>query len=77
MSKTQDKRALRKQEAEDFVRTRRVKQIAFFEHNFDIGLKMYEQGKDQLSEEEVAVLEEQIKENRSVIDNLKQQWGLK
>lgn len=74
MSKTQDKRAARKAEAEEFVRQRRESQIAMFENNFEIGLRFYEENKDKMSEDERALIEQEIEKNRNLISEFKDKW---
>lgn len=76
MSKTQDKRALRKAEAEEFVRERRKKQIAIFEHNFEAGLKYFEENKDKMSEEEQAIITLEIQANLDTIEEFKKTWNV-
>ena len=76
MSKTQEKRARRKAEAEEFVRERRKKQIAIFEHNFETGLRYYEDNKDKMSEEEQAIITLQIQANHDLITEFKEKWNV-
>lgn len=75
MSKTQDKRAARKSEAEDFVKERRQVQMAVFESNFNVGLELYERTKDKMSEDEIKMVEAEIARNRALIDDWKARWG--
>jgi len=74
MSKTQDKRAARKAEAEEFVKQRRNAQITMFEKNFRVGLEFYEKNKSQMSEEEQLLIEQEIEKNRKLIDDFKDKW---
>jgi DNA segregation ATPase FtsK/SpoIIIE-like protein len=74
MSKTQDKRAARKAEAEEFVKQRRNAQITMFENNFRVGLEFYEKNKSQMSEEEQLLIEQEIEKNRKLIDDFKDKW---
>lgn len=76
MSKTQEKRARRKAEAEDFVRERRKKQITIFENNFEAGLKYFEENKDKMSEEEQAIITLEIQSNLDIIEQFKKEWNL-
>lgn len=76
LSKTQEKRALRKAEAETFVRERRKTQIDLFEHNFATGLRFYEENKEKMSEEECAVIEAEIEKNRKLIEEFKEKWAV-
>lgn len=75
MSKTQDKRAARKAEAEEFVKERRQVQMAVFESNFNVGLELYERTKDKMSEDEIKMVEAEIARNRALIDDWKARWG--
>lgn len=74
MSKTQDKRVARKAEAEEFVRQRREAQITMFENNFEVGLRFYEENKDKMSEDEQALIEQEIEKNRKLIDEFREKW---
>ena len=76
MSKTQDKRAQRKAEAEGFVRERRKFQITTFEHNFDTGMRFYMENKEKMSEEEQALIEAEIEKNRVLIEEFKEKWNV-
>jgi len=76
MSKTQEKRARRKAEAEEFVRERRKSQIAMFEHNFDTGMRFYMENKEKMSEEEQALIENEIEKNRALIEDFKNKWNV-
>lgn len=76
MSKTQEKRARRKAEAEEFVRERRKSQIAMFEHNFDTGMRFYMENKEKMSEEEQALIEAEIEKNRALIEDFKNKWNV-
>jgi hypothetical protein len=71
MSNKQDKKEQRIAEAKEFVAERRAIQLAVFEANFEAGLRIYENAKDKLSPEEIEKIEEQIKENRALIEKLK------
>jgi hypothetical protein len=74
VSKTQEKRANRLAEAEAFVKERRERQIAIFESNFEVGLKVYEDNKDKLTPEQVAQMEEEIERNKVFIEEYKAKW---
>jgi hypothetical protein len=71
VSKTQDKRARRKEEARIFVAARLSQNLAMFEQNFEAGVQMYEANKDKLSDEERTEIEAQMALNRKLIDELK------
>ena len=74
MSKTQDKRAARKAEAEEFVKQRREAQITMFENNFEVGMRFYQDNKDKMSEDEQLLIEQEIEKNRKLIDDFKNKW---
>jgi hypothetical protein len=74
VSKTQEKRAARIAEAQEFVRQRRVRNLEIFESNFAVGLKVYEENKDKLSPEEIAHMEEEIERNQALIKEYKEKW---
>lgn len=76
LSKTQEKRAKRKAEAEEFVRERRKSQITMFEHNFDTGMRFYMENKEKMSEEEQALIESEIEKNRKLIEEFKEKWNV-
>jgi len=76
MSKTQEKRAQRKAEAEAFVKQRRESQIAMFEHNFEVGMRFYLDNKDKMSEEEQSLIEAEIDKNRKIIEEFKEKWNV-
>jgi hypothetical protein len=76
MSKTQDKRAARKAEAEEFVRQRREAQITMFENNFEVGMRFYQDNKDKMSEDEQLLIEQEIEKNRKLIDEFKAKWNV-
>lgn len=71
MSKTQDKRALRKAEQQEFLRARKAMQLAMFEQALEAGLRIYESNKDKLSAEDIAKIEAQLEENKQLIDKLR------
>jgi hypothetical protein len=74
VSKTQEKRAARLSESEEFVKERRIRNLEIFESNFEVGLKIYEENKDKLSLEEVAHMEEEIERNQNLIKEYKEKW---
>jgi len=71
MSKTQEKRARRMQESADFILERRKMQLGMFEQSHKVGLKLYEDHKDDLQPADIEALEKQIKENEAIIEKLK------
>ena len=76
MSKTQDKRAERVQEAENFVKARRANQIAIFEANLLAGQQLFENNKEKLSPEEILVIEKELEENQALLEKLRKEWNL-
>jgi hypothetical protein len=76
LSKTQQKRAQRKAEAEAFVQERRKTQISLFEQNFDTGMRFYLDNKDKMSEEEQALIEVEIEKNRKLVEEFKEKWNV-
>ena len=74
MSKRQDKIAGRQAEQHEFLKERRQLQIAVFESNFNVGLNFYQENKDKMSEEEVALIEAEIESNRKLLNELKAKW---
>jgi pyruvate formate-lyase activating enzyme-like uncharacterized protein len=74
MSKRQEKIAERQAEQHEFLKERRQLQIAVFESNFNVGLNFYEENKDKMSEEEIAMIEAEIEANRKLLDELKAKW---
>jgi hypothetical protein len=71
MSKTQDKRALRKAEQQEFIRARRIQQLYLFEQALEAGVRVYETNKEKLSETEIEAIEKQLEENRALVDKLR------
>jgi len=76
MSKTQDKKAARIAEAKAFVRERREVQLAIFENNFNVGLQLFEDKKEEMTPEQIALIEAEIVKNRELIDQYKAEWDL-
>lgn len=74
MSKRQEKIEANKAEQHAFLKERRQVQIAVFESNFNVGLNFYQENKDKMSEEEVALIESEIEANRKLLDELKAKW---
>ena len=74
MSKTQEKRAQRLAQAADFVKQRRELTLALFEQNFDIGMKIYQDNKDTMSVEDIALLEAEIESARKAMQEYKEKW---
>lgn len=71
MSKTQEKRARRKAEQQEFLQARKMIQLQMFEQALEVGLKVYEDNKDRLSKEDISKIEAQLEENRALIKKLR------
>lgn len=76
MSKTQEKRAQRLAESEDFVLEKRRYQLQYLEANFNVGVQMYEANKDKISEEEQTAIEAEMVKQREWLDTLKEKAGI-
>jgi hypothetical protein len=73
MSKRQEKIAFRKAEQQEFIAARLSQNLATFEHNFNVGVELYEANKDTFSEEQKALIEAEMDKNRNLIDEIKRQ----
>jgi hypothetical protein len=73
MSKTQEKRARRKAEQQEFLTARKTLQLAMFEQALEAGLAVYENNKDKLSAEDIAKIEAQLEENKQLIAKLREE----
>ena len=71
LSKRQEKLQRNREEAQQFVSARREVQLAIFESNYKVGLQMIEDNRDKLSEEELAILDEQIKDIEAALEKLR------
>lgn len=71
MSKTQEKRARRIAEQQEFLRARRIVQLAMFEQALEAGLAVYENNKEKLSADDISKIEAQLEENRQLVDRLR------
>ena len=76
MSKTQEKRALRKAESEAFLRERRMNQLAQFEANLSAGKQILDANREKLSPEEITILEGQLAENKDLLEKMRLEWNL-
>jgi len=73
MSKTQDKKAQRIADAQEFVAERRKMQLEILEQNYEAGVRIYEAQKDKLSPEEIEQIEAMKAEQRAALDKLREQ----
>ena len=76
MSKTQEKRALRKAEHEAFLRERRMNHLIQFEANLSAGEQILNANRDKLSPEEITILEGQLVENKDLLEKMRLEWNL-
>jgi hypothetical protein len=73
VSKTQDKKQTRVDEAAAFVAERRKIQLAMLEQNYEMGVKLFLDQKENLSFEEVENIEAMMVEQRKSLDALHEQ----
>lgn len=71
MSKTQEKRAQRKAEQKAFIAERRAQQLAMLEQAYLVGLKIYEDRKSEMSEEDIALIEKLKAEQLALLEKLR------
>ena len=76
MSKTQEKRALRKAESAAFMKEKRTYQVQYLEANFNVGVQLYEVNKGKLSEDEKTLIESEMSKQRELLDNLKKEYEI-
>jgi hypothetical protein len=76
MSKRQEKIALRKAEQQEFIKQRRLQELAMLEAQFKYGLELYEANKEKLSEEEIAKMEEEKQKFMDTLYQFKKEHGL-
>lgn len=76
MSKRQEKIEARKAEQQAFIAQRRKMQLAIFQTNFEVGLQIYEANKDKMSQEEIALVEIEIENNRKLIEKIEKEAEL-
>lgn len=74
MSKTQEKKAARLAEAQEFVKERRERQIAVFESNLSLGTKWYEDNKDIFTPEQLATLDADLAAGKAALEEYKAKW---
>lgn len=71
MSKTQEKRAQRKAEQQAFIAARRAQQLAMLEQAYLVGLKIYEDRKSEMSEEDIELIEKLKAEQLALLEKLR------
>ena len=76
MSKTQDKRAQRKAEQQEFIKQRRMQELVLLEMQFQRGVELYEQYKDTMSEDDIKILEDEKQKFLDMLNTFKKENGL-
>ena len=76
LSKTKAKRARRLAEQQAFLAERRAMQISMLEQNYALGVKLFEDNKEKLSEDDLKLIETEMAKQREVIDKAKAEWGI-
>lgn len=76
MSKTQEKRALRKAQQKEFIKQRRSKELGILMFNFELGKKMFEDNKETLSQEQINELELNMFDQAKYIEEFAIEWEL-
>ena len=70
-SKTQVKRLCRAAERDAFIGERRLLQLQMLEHNFNVGVQLFEANKDKLSEEEIEKIEGMMAEQKAALERIR------
>jgi len=76
VSKRQEKIAQRQAEKDAFIKQRRLQQLKLLEMQFKRGVELYEENKDKLSEDEVALLEQEKEKFLNALYDFKKEHGL-
>lgn len=76
MSKTQEKRARRKAEQQEFIKQRRKQELVLLEMQFQRGVELYEQYKDTMSEDDIKILEDEKQKFLDMLNAFKKENGL-
>ena len=76
MSKTQEKRERVKAEQQEFIKQRRLQELKVLEAQFELGLKLYEENKDNLSAEEIEQMEAEKQKFMDTLFQFKKEHGL-
>jgi hypothetical protein len=71
MSKTQDKQKARMEETKAFVQQRRQLQYEILKNNFDVGVKLYLDNKDKMSEDEINQVEGMMAEQEAALERIR------
>jgi hypothetical protein len=76
MSKRQEKIAARQAEQAQFLKARERFNMARFMQAQELGKQMFEAGKDQLTEGQIAMIEAEMDDNQKMIDEYLEREGL-
>ena len=76
MSRRQEKIAARIEEQQLFLKARERFNMSRFMQAHYLGKQMFEEGKDKLTDGEIAMLEDQLAENQKMIDDYLKREGL-
>jgi hypothetical protein len=76
MSKRQEKIAARQAEQAQFLKARERFNMSRFIQAHELGKQLFEQGKDKLTDGEIAMLEAQMSDNEKFIAEYKEREGL-
>lgn len=76
MSKRQEKIAQRNAERNAFIKQRRLQELKLLEMQFKRGVELYEENKDKMSEEEIALLEAEKQKFLDTLYKFKKENGL-
>jgi hypothetical protein len=76
MSKTQEKKEQNIAAAAEFLKERRHMQMSVFKSNFDAGVQIYLANKENMSPEEIDIVEKEMAGAQELMDKLTVEWGL-
>lgn len=76
MSNREDKKARSIAEAAKFVNERHQTQMAIFEANFETGKQIFLTNKENMTPEDIEVVEKEMAGAQELMDKLKLEWGL-
>jgi hypothetical protein len=76
MSKRQEKIAARKAEQQAFLKAREHYNMARFIQSHELGKQFFLEGKDKLTDGEIAMLEQQMADNQKIIDDYMEREGI-
>lgn len=73
MSKRQEKIERARAEQHEFLAARRSQQLAYLEHMYEVGNKIFEENKDKLSEDEVAQITKMRDEQLAALEKVREE----